>query len=187
MIALSLLIVLVLYIVLAWIMIRTVGWLSGVFAFTAVTRKILQGLCAVFFVLLPTWDIIPGRLSFQHLCETEAGIKVFRTVEVEDEFFMSDGQPDQKKLVLLYSQQDKRDSEFSPWMHIVKVESSIQAKRTGEILGAATDFVYFGGWIGSRIAPMSPITCPKYPNHSVHGIIWQGVFKPKQAFMQGGK
>lgn len=33
------------------------------------------------FILIPTWDVIPGKLYFNHLCEKEAGLKIYKTVE----------------------------------------------------------------------------------------------------------
>lgn len=33
------------------------------------------------FILIPTWDVIPGKLYFNHLCENEAGLKIYKTVE----------------------------------------------------------------------------------------------------------
>ncbi len=33
------------------------------------------------FVLIPTWDIIPGKLYFNSLCENQAGLKTYKTVE----------------------------------------------------------------------------------------------------------
>ncbi|HSE58047.1 MAG TPA: hypothetical protein VLA99_05035 [Nitrospiraceae bacterium] len=187
MIALSLLMGLVLYILLAWSSVRVVGWLADIAAFAASTKRILQVLSIAFFVLLPTWDIIPSRLYFQHLCKTEAGARATKTVMLEELYFLPDGRPDQKKLAGRYAQPDKRDHEFSRWAHIVKVESAIRDKQTGELLGTATDFVYYGGWLGARIAPMSPDTCPNYPNHSAHSIIWQEIFKLKQPSLPGGK
>lgn len=186
MIALSLLIVLVLYILFAWFIVRVVGWLANILAFTGGTKKTLQALCIAFFVLMPTWDIIPSRMYFHHLCEKEAGVRAAKTVFLQEEYFLPDGRPDQKKLAGHYAQPDKRDHSFSRWAHIVKVESAIQDRQTGELLGTATDFVYSGGWLGARIAPMSPDTCPNYPNHSVHGIIWQEIFKLKQPSLPGG-
>ncbi len=45
------------------------------------------------FVLIPTWDIIPGHLYFNYLCGKEAGTRVLKTVEVEKEYFLLDGRP----------------------------------------------------------------------------------------------
>lgn len=98
MIALSLLIGLVFYIFLAWFSVRVVSWLANVLAVMATTKRILQALCVAIFVLIPTWDVIPGRLYFQHLCEKEAGIKVFKTVEVDKSYLTPNGQPDEKRL-----------------------------------------------------------------------------------------
>lgn len=60
MIALSLLIGLVFYIFLAWFSVRVVSWLANVLAVMATTKRILQALCVAIFVLIPTWDVIPG-------------------------------------------------------------------------------------------------------------------------------
>jgi hypothetical protein len=179
MIALSLLIGLLIYLLLAWWAVRAVGWLISICAFPAVTKRVLQALCVAFFVLLPTWDIIPGRLYFQHLCEQEAGVKVLKAVEVAQSYFRPDGRPDDKKLLDRYAQSSKWDRSFSPWAHITKIEGTIQDKQTGEVLGIATDFIYSGGWLGSRIDPMSSVTCPAYRD-GIFGMALQHVFKSNQ-------
>ena len=84
-----------------------------------------------------------------------------------------------KQLLKHYAQFSKHDPKFSSWAHITKIEGGVQDKQTNELLGTVTDFVYYGGWIGSRIDPMSPVTCPMYPNHTVHDLIWQAIFKQK--------
>src|SRR6266571_7099700 len=44
--------------------------------------KAVVGLLSVMtFVLIPTWDVIPGKRYFAHVCETEAGLKIKKTVE----------------------------------------------------------------------------------------------------------
>lgn len=179
MIALTLLLGLVLYAVLAWLTIRMLGWLGRICAFPKNSTKAVQGLIFVLFVLLPTWDIIPSRLYFEHLCETEGGINVSRTVEVDQSYFGSDGVPDDKKLLDRYVQSSRWHPDFSSWAHITKIEGAIQDRETGELLGTAIDYLYGGGWINSRIAPMSSTTCPNYPNHSIHTNIWAQIFKLK--------
>lgn len=184
MIALLLLIGLLLYIVLAWSTVRMVGWLARFCAFTALTKRVLQVICAAFFVLLPTWDIIPSRLYFLHLCNADAGIKVFKTVEVDQSYFRPDGVPDDKKLLDQYVQSTKWNRDFSAWAHIAKIDGTIQDRETGELLGSSTDFSYYGGWVEARIAPMSPLTCPAYKAR-VFGMALQQVFKLKQPSLQG--
>ncbi len=43
------------------------------------------------FVLIPTWDIIPGKIALDRLCEKEGGIKIFRSVEGVEGFLSIDG------------------------------------------------------------------------------------------------
>ncbi len=179
MIAISLLIGLTLYIVFASFAIRMAGTLARFCSFSLTTARVLQIICAVIFVLLPTWDIIPSRLYFKHLCEHQAGIRVVKIVEIDKSYLKRDGKPDDKRLLEDYTQFSKHDPNFSSWAHITKIEGGIEVKQTSELLGTVTDFVYYGGWLGSRIDPNSPITCPVFPNHFVHDLIWQAVFKQK--------
>lgn len=179
MIALSLVCAAVVYGLVAWFALRMVGWLGRICVFPSISTKVFQGLTLAFFVLFPTWDIIPSQLYFEHLCETEAGIKVSRTVQVDQSYFRSGGVPDDKKLLDRYVQSSKWSPDVSSWAHITKIEGTIRDRETGELLGTATDFLYGGGWINSRIAPMSSTTCPSYPNHSIHTSIWADIFKLK--------
>ncbi len=75
MIALYLLIALMLYILLAWLAVYLVKKYTG--------STIAKYLTVAVFILIPSWDILPGRLYFHRLCEKEAGIRVFKTVEVD--------------------------------------------------------------------------------------------------------
>lgn len=179
MIALTLFLALVIYGLLAWFALRMLGWLGRICAFSKISTRVVQGVTLALFVLFPTWDIIPSRLYFEHLCETEAGIKVFKTVEVDQSYFRADGMPDDRKLVEHYVQTNKRTPDFSSWAHITKVEGAIQDKATGELLGVATDFSYYGGWVVATIAPMSPVTCPAF-KAKVFGMALQQIFRLNQ-------
>ena len=171
MIAFSLLVALVVYVLLAKFTVKVVGRYTD--------SKVAKYFIIAIFVLIPTWDIIPGRLYFNQLCETEAGTEVFKTVEVEQSYFLPDGRVDEKKLSNHYVQPDKDDRGFSKLFHIARFESAIQDKQTGEILGRATSFSHFGGWLAAYLAPEGPpSTCPEY--HSAHGTIWREVIKPKK-------
>lgn len=179
MIALTLLLAVVVYGLCTWLAVRMLGWLGRICAFPESSTKVVEGLVLALFVLLPTWDIIPGRLYFEHLCNDEGGIKVFKTVEVDQSYFRPDGRPDDKKLAERYVQSSNRTADFSPWAHITKVEGAIRDKETGELLGVATDFSYYGGWVGATIAPMSPATCPAFKTE-VFGMALQQIFRLKQ-------
>jgi hypothetical protein len=178
MIALSLLVGLVVYILFGWFAVQLVGKLANIVAFTSVTKKALQVLWAIVLILFPTWDMVPSRLYFQHLCDQEAGVKVLKRVHLDPSYFRSDGKPDDKKLTELYALSISRDPSFSSWTHITKQTGTIQDKQSGELLGTSVDFAHYGGWLASRLAPMSADTCPAYRG-DIFGIALEEVFKPK--------
>ena len=43
------------------------------------------------FVLIPTWDIIPGKIALAHYCDKEGGIKIYRSVDGVEGFLSLDG------------------------------------------------------------------------------------------------
>ncbi|MBI3771626.1 MAG: hypothetical protein HY272_02835 [Gammaproteobacteria bacterium] len=69
MIGLSILLAVVLYV-----------WLARFVARRIANRAAKYTVIAI-FILIPTWDVIPGKLYFNHLCENEAGLKIYKTVE----------------------------------------------------------------------------------------------------------
>ncbi len=147
--------------------------------------KLAKYVAIMAFVLIPTWDIVPGHLYFNYLCEKEAGTTVLKTVEVEKEYFLPDGRPDEKKLGDRFKQLSKTDRDLSTIFHITKHGSTIEDKQTGETLGHATSLTYFGGWLSSYLfSGGSSTTCPEY--HSSHGMIWREVIRPKNNLPEGG-
>jgi hypothetical protein len=172
MIGLGLLIVLILYAYLTKTTVRFVG--------TRTKSKLAKYVTLAVFILIPTWDIIPGRLYFHRLCQTEAGVKVYKTMEINQSYFTVDGKPDIKKLEEKYAQPDRLDRNFSSIFHIAKSESAILDKQTGDVLGVATDFLYRGSWISTHIlVDRGGTSCPAYPHSLVHNVIWGEVFKSK--------
>lgn len=69
MIGLSILLAVVIYI-----------WLARLVAKRIKNRSAKYVVIAI-FILIPTWDIVPGKIYFNHLCENEAGLKIYKTVE----------------------------------------------------------------------------------------------------------
>lgn len=69
MIGLSLLMIVVAYIYIARFIIKKIG-----------NKKIKYVILAV-FILIPTWDVILGNLTFRYLCYKEGGEKIFKTAE----------------------------------------------------------------------------------------------------------
>lgn len=69
MIGLTVLLVLIFYI---WAGYETVKRLR--------TKK-AKFIAAAVYALIPTWDVIPGKLYFNDLCENEAGLKIYKVAE----------------------------------------------------------------------------------------------------------
>ena len=170
MIALSLLLALVVYVLLGLSAVKLVGKFKA--------SKGAKYLVIALFVLIPTWDIIPGQFYFEYLCRNEAGIKVLKTVEVDKDYFLANGEPDQKKLSKQFDGPMKFDDNFSKAFHIRKSEGFILDIQTNEVLGIATNLSYFGGWVNAYLFPQGPPeTCPGY---SVYRDLWRAAIKPAQ-------
>lgn len=138
--------------------------------------------------LIPLWDVIPGQLYFNHLCETQAGAKVIKTVYVDKSYFTATGKPDQKLLADQYSETSKFDREFFTLFRIEKIERAIQDKQSGEVLGTGMNFSYRGGWFSRFLFVDGGATlCPDYRYFGESAVMWQGVIKPKPSSTEGGK
>ena len=75
MIGLIFLLVLAIYVGAAWFIVKALS-----------SKKAKYTVIAV-FVLIPTWDVVPGWLYLQYLCKTEGGVKVYKSVEGVEGFF----------------------------------------------------------------------------------------------------
>jgi hypothetical protein len=50
-----------------------------------------RALVIAVFVLIPTWDIIPGKVALAHYCEKEGGIRIYRSVDGVEGFLSLGG------------------------------------------------------------------------------------------------
>ena len=44
------------------------------------------------FILIPTWDIVPGKIALAHYCDKEGGIKIYRSIDGVEGFLSLDGE-----------------------------------------------------------------------------------------------
>ena len=149
------------------------------------------------FVLIPTWDIVPGWLYFEYLCQTEGRQKIYKTVELPPEYFLKAGEPDRSrrgahgdvaiasggelnrdKVLDRYSNENNLDRDFSTLFHIAKSQSSIHERETGKLLGTATSFWYYGGWLLDESNDHGSLTICPTDGHFIHGNLWHKVFRP---------
>lgn len=171
---------LIAYVVLANFIVRAIGKYTE--------SKSATYMAITVFVLIPTWDIIPGQLYHQYLCKTEGGIQIFKTVEVDRTYFLPDGQPDEEKLRDLLEEQIITDRRFSKMFHITKDQISIFDRQSGVPIGVAVDFWYYGGWFKKMILPEASSTiCPGYPHHTMPSSLWRKVVNPQSDAHSGGR
>jgi len=82
MIGLTILVVIALYVWLA----RTV--INKVYTKTQSLTK--KRIAIVIFILIPTWDIILGFPIYAYLCMTQSGVKIYRTVDNVEGFYIGE-------------------------------------------------------------------------------------------------
>ena len=121
--------------------------------------KIAVGLLVfllVFFV--PFGDEIAGRMYLNYLCATEAGLKVYQTVELPAEYWDEQGGPkfyDERNgnFNLAGYRVEYKTGVYSSFFHVDNAGYKRVDGRSGQVLGEVTDFRYWGGWIKRNLSP----------------------------------
>lgn len=121
--------------------------------------KIVGGAAVFCFVLaLPFADQIVGTIYFNHLCRTEAGLKVYQSIELTAEYWDEDGKP------TFYKGSSKNDvpsyafdrlgiaitaegNDQQRLFQVKQFESTTLLTKTGQRLYKLTAFRYWGGWV----------------------------------------
>ena len=121
--------------------------------------KVAFGAFLFLFVLVtPIADEIAGTIYFNHLCKTEAGAKVYQTIELPAEYWDADGKP-----TFYYG---ANNNDIPPYAFervgvevITKAKEKIRLfgieqigatytdKKSGELVSEVTGFRYWGGWV----------------------------------------
>jgi len=166
MIGLIMLVVFVLYLLVA---ILITSWLTRI-PKRAPYKWLTALLSLAVFALIPTWDEILGRMYFKHLCETEGGVRVYKTVELGPEYWNADGMPrfilengnaDEQLLGKRYAFPSNWDRHFSKLFNTAKRQHLILDKTDGQLLGTLTRYGYFGGWlVNSTGLHVTATMCP---------------------------
>ena len=156
-----------LFLIVLWVAVcLTLAFLVGKkFIKKSLSLKITGGLTVFLIMLLfPVSDEIAGRIFFNHLCETEAGVKVYQTIELPAEYWDKDGKPN------FY---DESSGNFTlPSGKFYKVYSKkvnrrfgVQERRTfildihtQKIIGEKPWFLYWGGYIKRNLTPHNSAT-----------------------------
>lgn len=146
MIALMVFTALLVYLGIAWVVIKRLP------------SKKAKWITVAVFILIPTWDEILGRIYFKHLCETEGGVRVYKTVELPAEYWDGQGRAkfiDEKAGGFLLGKEyppEYKTEAYSIFFHIDNAGYKRVDKQSGQVLGEVTDFRYWGGWMRRNLS-----------------------------------
>lgn len=126
----------------------------------------IAGGVAVFLIalLLPVSDEIAGRIYFNHLCETEAGAKVYQTIELPAEYWDENGEPKFYKgsknndipsyaFNRLGIDIDEEWVEKKLLLHVSQSGTVIKEKKSEKKYSEVVRFGFKGGWIMRELTP----------------------------------
>lgn len=171
-----------------------------------------------FFMLFA--DEVVGRTYFYSLCTMEGGQNIYKTVEIDKEYYgptaskarLSEGQEwEVGKEYILHVEGDhptvKRTVRFVPdseklkdryeiliakfadqkVVNVQKIFSLVKDRQSGEILGTATSFAYWGGWVVNNSGMhVTAVECPRTKMNpyepSSHSTLLEKVFKPAKRY-----
>lgn len=108
--------------------------------------------------LLPFADEIVGRLFLNVLCATQAGVKVYQTIELPAEYWDKEGRPkflneqgygDIAALDKQFEWRDIRERHINFIIKIDKWHWQLQDRLTKKVLGEKITFLRYFGWINN--------------------------------------
>ncbi len=146
--------------------------------------KLVGGLAIFLLVfLVPFGDEIAGRIYHSYLCATEAGVKVYKTVELPAEYWDVQGKPkfyDEKNgnFTLSNNYPTKLESEkYSSFLGIDKLVSVLQSQEKSELISENISYRHWGGWVRRNFSPNNTATaCDNYLEQ--YGSFVRQVFRP---------
>lgn len=156
-------------------------------------RTKLAGGAGVFALAFfaPFVDEIAGHLYFNHLCSTEAGVKVYQTVELPAEhwdeqgrprFFNKQGYLDHDFWVKNIDEGGGHVERYSSILGIDKDFSRVTDKGSRELLGEVITFRYWGGWVRRYFSPNNTAnSCQFIRDPSFSRDFYGKLFKPSHS------
>ena len=147
----------------------------------------------IFLVLLilPVADEIAGRIYFNHLCETEAGVKVYQIIELPAEYWNEDGSPkfydDSNANFTLPVNHFEWESRKEKYLfHVERNDYLMKEQATGIELNERTLFRYWGGWISRNLSSHNTAVSCGSDLVSYSNYVSQ-IFKPEKLNQKGDK
>ena len=161
--------------------------------FTQPGKKVAAGI-GVFILtfLLPFADEIAGTIYFNHLCTTQAGVKVYKTVELPAEywdergramFFNQQGYIDRDFWAKKINESGGRMERYSSVFGIDKDNSTVVDKEKGDLLGEIITFRHWGGWLRRNFSPENTAdSCQFIHDQNFSRNFYGRLFKPSHSF-----
>lgn len=172
-----------------WLILLTL--LIGIGIAVAVAKRLKQksgkfvGIVGVFLILflLLFGDEMAGKVYFNYLCATEAGVKVYQTAELPAEYWEADGKPKfygEKNgnyyLAKEYPTELKIEKDYSIF-YIDRLVTLLRDHNKEKIFSERTSFMYWGGWMRRNLSPSNTATsCGD--DLEQYGKLIRQVFKP---------
>lgn len=150
------------------------------------STKIAGGIGIFLLVFcIPFGDEIAGRIYLSHLCATEAGVKVYQTVELPAKYWDEQGRAkfyDEKNgnFNLEGYRVEYKTGTYSPSFHIDNAGYMRVDGRSGQVLGEVTDFMYWGGWMQRNLSPHNTADGCENRRERSNSLIQQ-IFKQKKS------
>lgn len=148
------------------------------------SAKIAVGLLVfllIFFV--PFGDEVAGRMYLSHLCATEAGVKVYKTIELPAEYWDEQGRAkfyDEKNgnfyLSKEYPTELKIERNYSIF-HIDRLATLLRDQKKEQLFSERVSYMYWGGWMRRNLSPHNSATSCSNDLERYGNFIRQ-VFKP---------
>ncbi|MBI5439047.1 MAG: hypothetical protein HY936_08920 [Nitrosomonadales bacterium] len=145
----------------------------------------LFGFVLVF--ILPFADEIAGQVYFNHLCATEAGVKVYQTVELPAEywdgqgkakFFKENGDLDHPLLKNRFGE-PSLTKPYPSFFRVDETHQQLADNSNRKILGEVVSFMYWGGWISRNFSPHNTaVDCKEFHGNQFWHDFYVRFFKP---------
>lgn len=171
--------------------IRLAMWIAKKSTEKCATQKCkwaIRIIVTVVFVLIPAGDSIIGNIYFNHLCATEAGVKVYQTIELSAEYWDENGKPtffnkygnlDRKIWVDKIDESGGNVERYSSILAIDKDVTIVKEKVSKEVLAEITTFRYWGGWVNRNVgAHNTAASCKFLGEQNFSRNFYGQLFKP---------
>lgn len=152
------------------------------------SKHIVVGITVFFGFFLLFADEIAGRIYLNHLCTTEAGVKVYQTVELPAEHWEAGGRPkffnkhgylEHNFWVKELDESGGHVERYSSAFFIDKDISPVKERTNQKVLAEITTFRYWGGWVRRNFSPHNTAnSCEFIADPNFSRSFYGQLFKP---------